>query len=323
MKLDDVIAGAGSIAIAGHVRPDGDCVGSSLGVYNYIKENYPDIQTDVYLEEIPHTFDFLSRSEEIQQADPDSKDVYDLFICLDCSDLGRLGPAAGLFNSARRTFCVDHHESNVSFADENYIFPDASSTCELIGELTHKDKISKAVAECLYTGIVTDTGAFQYSCTHRSTMEYAGFLMDQGINYSYIMDHVFFESTYEQAKMLGVAMLRAEKHADGKVISSYVTLDEMQKYNATPKDFEGVVSELRSIRGCLYAAFIYDNGDGTSKGSLRAAGNAQVNLSKVASAYGGGGHAKAAGFTVQGRPEDNIGQVVDDIISQMKKVKEI
>ena len=108
--LDSQLQGVQTAAIAGHVRPDGDCVGSCLATYNYIKDNYPQIQVDLYLEPIPNIFKFLKRSEEIIHECAEHE-PYDLFIAQDCGDTGRLGEAAQYFNVAKKTICIDHHLS--------------------------------------------------------------------------------------------------------------------------------------------------------------------------------------------------------------------
>ena len=169
-NFDDFLAEVHTVAIGGHIRPDGDCVGSCLATYNYIKTWYPDIYVTVYLEPIPNIFKFMARSNEIV-SDFSGDTVYDLFIAQDCGDTGRLGGAAHFFEQAKHTVCVDHHISNQSFAQDNYIFPQASSASELVYELLPKERITKEIAECIYTGMVHDTGVFQYSCTSRKTME--------------------------------------------------------------------------------------------------------------------------------------------------------
>ena len=168
-NFDDFLAEVHTVAIGGHIRPDGDCVGSCLATYNYIKTWYPDIDVTVYLEPIPNIFKFMARSNEIV-SDFSGDTVYDLFIAQDCGDTGRLGGAAHFFEQAKHTVCVDHHISNQSFAQDNYIFPQASSASELVYELLPKERITKEIAECIYTGMVHDTGVFQYSCTSRKTM---------------------------------------------------------------------------------------------------------------------------------------------------------
>ena len=170
LVLGDILKGKRRAALGGHVRPDGDCVGSCLGLYMYLKEQYPEIETDVYLENVPEAFRMISCTDEVKtQAVED--DVYDLFICLDCGDSGRLGFAEKLFENAKKTVCIDHHVSNGAFADWNYIEPDASSTSELVYKLLDREKISRRTAEALYMGIAHDTGVFQYSCTSPETME--------------------------------------------------------------------------------------------------------------------------------------------------------
>ena len=120
------LAGVKTAAIAGHIRPDGDCVGSCLATYNYIKRYLPQTEVTLYLEPIPNIFKFLSGADEIVHSCT-KEQTYDLFIVQDCGDADRLGDAVRYFHSAKKTLCIDHHISNASFADENYIVPDASS----------------------------------------------------------------------------------------------------------------------------------------------------------------------------------------------------
>ncbi len=309
-NLDSQLEGVRTVAIAGHIRPDGDCVGSCLATYNYIKTYYPKIETVVYLEPIPNIFKFMARSEEIVH--DCGKDVaYDLFISQDCGDLGRLGAAAKYFETAKRTICIDHHVSNQSFADENYIFPDASSTSELIFDLLDTEKITKEIAECIYTGIVHDTGLFQYSCTSAKTMNAAGALMQKGIDYSGIVDRTFFEKTYEQNRILGHALEKSRLHLDGRCISTIITCREMEEYQVMPKHLEGIVSQLRSTKGVDTAIFIYENGDGSCKVSMRSA--ALVDVAAIAVAHGGGGHVRAAGITMQGEAGDILETLLWDV----------
>ena len=313
-NLDEVIQGMYSIGIAGHVRPDGDCVGSCLGVYNYIRTYYPDIDVRIYLEPIPNIFKFMNDSFQIRSEYTDEI-IFDLFIALDCGDAGRLGEANKYFESARHTVCIDHHLSNQSFAEQNYIFPEASSASELVFELLDPEKITKEIAECLYTGIVHDTGVFQYSCTSAKTMNIAGILMDKGIDYSRIIDETFYAKTFEQNQVLGYALLNSRLYLDGKVIASCVTDEVMHTYHVLPKHLDGIVSQLRVTKGVEVAIFLYQTGDNSFKVSTRASGD--VNLAEIAMKFGGGGHAKAAGFSMDGDPEQIIGLINEEIKKQL------
>lgn len=312
--LNRALMQAKTVAIGGHMRPDGDCVGSSMGLYQYMKLNYPEIQTDVYLEDIPESFKFIEATKDIRHEVAEVK-KYDLFIALDCGDLGRLGFSADLFTNAEKTLCIDHHVSNRAFADDNYIVPEASSTSELVYRLLDQEKISKEVAECLYLGIVHDTGVFQYSCTAPETMEAAAKLMRKGINASEIIDKTFYEKTYAQNQILGRALLESFLFMDGKCIVSYVTKKMMDFHGVVPKDLEGIVSQMRVTKGVEVAIFLYETATQEYKVSLRATGG--VDVSKVAGYFGGGGHKKAAGVTMKGTVHDIINNIAEQIEVQL------
>lgn len=313
-KIDALLAGVSTAAIAGHIKPDGDCTGSTLALYNYIKNNYPDIRVRLYLEPIPNIFKFLQRSDEII-SDFSEDAVYDLFFALDCGDGGRLGGAIRYFDAAKTTVCIDHHISNQSFADLNNIRPDASSTSELVFELLDETKITKEIAECLYVGIIHDTGVFQYSCTSSKTMNIAGRLMDKGIDYPDIVDKTFFEKTFEQNRILGTALLKAERYFDGRCITCMITAQDMADCHALPKHLEGIVAQLRSTKGVDVAVLIYENADGTYKVSMRT--NGAVDVAAICVKHGGGGHVRAAGATMTGEPEAILQTLLEDVREQL------
>ena len=148
MKLSEKIQSVNSIVVAGHTRPDGDCVGSCMGLYNYLKENYPEKDVSVYLEDTGNAFAYINRIDEAITEDDEEKQV-DLFILLDTSDIARIGVANKLFENAKNTLCIDHHVSNPGFAMENIIVAGASSASEVLYDLLDEDKISKEVAEAI------------------------------------------------------------------------------------------------------------------------------------------------------------------------------
>lgn len=312
--LNHALMHANTVAIGGHVRPDGDCVGSTIGLYLYIKTNYPDIAVDVYLEDIPDSLKMIEATKNIKEIVDKSK-VYDLFIASDCADMDRLGFSKVLFENAKVTLCIDHHISNPSYADNNYIYPDASSASELAYRLMDKEKITKEIAESLYLGIVHDTGVFQYSCTSPDTMEAAADLMRKGINASDIIDKTFYEKTYAQNQILGRALLESFLFMDGKCIVSYISKKIMDFHCVTPKDLDGIVSQLRATKGVEVAILLYETAAQEYKVSLRATGD--VDVSKVAQYFGGGGHKKAAGVTMKGTVHDIINNISDQIHAQL------
>ena len=314
--LDDMIRDAGTIAMAGHIRPDGDCVGSCLAVYNYITENYPEKECMAYLDHVPERFRFLPHADRIRHPGKKPKQV-DLFLALDCADRARLDAVEPIFLNAKKTICIDHHISNPGFADENYVFPDASSASEIVFETMKPDAISKNTAECLYVGIVCDTGVFQYSCTSAHTMQIGGVLMDKGINYPRLVDHVFFQKNYTQKKMLGRTLEKSSLYLNGKVIASHITQEDMKEMGAIGADLDGIVSELRSTKGVEVAIFLHEEKNGDIKVSLRSA--EYIDVAKIAGAYGGGGHARAAGATVKMEPDVILSELCEAISQQMEQ----
>ena len=313
MNLDSILKDVKSVGISGHVRPDGDCVGSTLGLYQYICKYYPDIDCKLYLERIPDCFYFLNGAKEILHV-PDNK-VYDVYFALDCGDLGRLGAFAEMFSNAKYTVCIDHHKSNSGFAMEELVVPGKSSTSELIFELLPKERIDKGIAEALYTGIVHDTGVFQYSCTTAATMNAAGFLMECGIDYSAIVDHTYYEKSIGQNKVLAHAINKAELKLDGAVIESIITKDDMARYDVTPLELDGIINQLRITKGVEVAIFLYESGDNEYKVSLRS--KRKVDLSEIALKFGGGGHERAAGATMTGTPDEIFKKLEDEIKSRL------
>ena len=317
--LNDILKGKKSVALGGHVRPDGDCVGSCMGLYHYLREQYPDICTDVYLEEVPEAYSIIKDTDEVKTQIDDSA-VYDLFICLDCGDAQRLGFSRTLFEHAKETLCIDHHVSNDAFADHNYIVPDASSTSELIYRMIDKEKISLACAEALYMGIVHDTGVFQYSCTSPETMEAAAELMRKGINGSEIIDKTYYEKSYIQNQILGRALLESMLIMDKQCIVSVIRQKSMKFFQAKPSDLEGIVSQLRQTKGVEVAIFLHETAPHQFKVSLRSKG--RVNVSEIAQFFGGGGHVRAAGVTMEGSSHDVINNITARIALQLKHDEE-
>lgn len=315
-KISEQISGVKTVAIAGHIRPDGDCVGSCMGLKLYLEENFPELEkVDVYLEEIPESYHILKGTEQIIHSFT-ADTVYDLFIALDCADRQRLGGAAKYFETAKKTVCYDHHISNIGFAQENYIFPDSSSTSEVICRAMEDEKITLHTAEALYMGIVHDTGVFQYSCAGPETLEIVADLLRKGVNGSYIIDTTFMEKTYVQHQILGRALLESILVLDGTCIISGIKRKDMDFYGVKPSDLDGIVSQLRLTKGVETAMFLYETDNQEYKVSLRS--KSKVDVSVIAAYFGGGGHVRAAGCTMQGSFYDVVNNLTEHIEKQMK-----
>ncbi len=301
--FEKMVETAGLIAVVGHVNPDGDCVGSTLGVYNYIRDNFEGKEVDVYLEKVPEKFSYLSGYDIIRN-EPVKK-TYDLCVCIDTSDVERLGEFRNYFRTAKATICIDHHVTNPAFAQVNVIDGSASSACEVLFSLLDEDKIDKSVAECIYTGIIHDTGVFKYSCTSPRTMEIAGKMMAKGIDYGTIIDSSFFAKNYPQTLILGKALERSVRFLNDRCIYSVITKEDMDSCGALKSDLDGIVDQLRVVDGVEVAVFLYDTeGKGKYKVSLRS--DKIVDVSVIASVFGGGGHEHAAGCNLSGSVDDMI-----------------
>lgn len=296
MRLDDYFKTARKIAILGHVRPDGDCVGSCLALYHYIREQFPEAEPQVFLGEFAEDLRRILPGADQIRHDIPVGETWDLCVSLDASDEGRLGDFAVIFQQAKETFCIDHHITNPGFAKENVIDAKAAATAELLFTLLEEEKISSNMAICLYTGIVHDTGVFKYSNTTRRTMEAAGALLEKNVRSNEIIDGTFYHKSFVQNKLLGRSLLNAE--FDHRMVFCILRLDEIQELGGTNMDLEGIVDQLRVTDGALCAAFVHETEPDVYKVSLR--GNRWMDVSKVAAQFGGGGHVKAAGCTICG-----------------------
>lgn len=312
--LFEQIKDAQTIAIGGHIRPDGDCVGACVGLYLYLLKNYPDKHVSVYLDYVPQEFLFLKGTDAVESADGVDK-TYDLFISLDCGDLSRLGAARTLFEQAEATVSVDHHITNEMFAGTNLVEADRSSTSEFLYEFLEPDRIDTDIATALYTGIIFDTGVFRHSNTSRRTMEIAGNLMEYGVEHWKIIDESFDQKTYIQNQILGRCLLESILVLDGSLIVSCVTQKTMDFYGATPDDLDGVVDQLRTTKGVEVALLIYETGVQEYKVSMRS--NGAVDVSAIGAFFGGGGHKKAAGCTMRGSIYDVINNLTKHIEEQL------
>ena len=313
-KLEEMLGSARSLVILGHVNPDGDCAGSCLAMYNYAEKYNPELYVRLYLQPVPDKFSYLKGYDRIG-SEVCQEEAFDLCICLDCSDRERLGEFGVYLESAGRSLCIDHHVTNQGYAGENVIAPGASSTCEVLYDQLDQSLIDQDIAACLYTGIIHDTGVFRYSSTSARTMEIAGKLMEKGIDFTGIIDDTFFRKTYLQSQILGRALMESIRFLDGRCIFTVVKKQDMTFYGVGPKDLDGIVDHLRTIEGVECAIFMYETDSHMYKVSMRS--NHIVDVSRIASYFGGGGHVRAAGCTMSGSVHDVVNNLSGHIEKQL------
>ncbi len=308
--------GAEHIVISGHVRPDGDCVGSCMAAYLFLKKVMPQADIRVFLEQPSEIFSCIKEFDKIETECP-AELIPDVFITLDCEKT-RLGAAEALFDKAKKTINIDHHISNESgCGDVNYVVPTASSASELVYEVIDKEHMDVEIAKAIYIGMIHDTGIFQYSNTSPKTLQIAGELISYGFDFPALIDETFYEKTYLQNQIMGRALLESIIFMDGKCAVSCIDQKTMAFYHVTPKDLEGIVNQLRLTKGVECAIFMYEIGTQQFKVSLRSC--KYVDVSKVASYFGGGGHIRAAGCTMNGSFHDVVNNLSVHIEEQVKE----
>lgn len=303
MNLLEECGRAERIGISGHVRPDGDCIGACMGLYLYLTREMPQADIRVFLEKPAAAFNCLDRIDEVDSTFGRQED-FDVFFALDGSP-DRLGGAEDYFRKAGKKINIDHHISNAEGGgDVNYVDPEASSTSELIYRLLAGKKLDAQIAQALYLGIVHDTGVFRYSNTSPETLRAAADLITYGFDFNRLIEETFYEKTYLQTQILGRALLESILFMHGRCVVSVIDRKTMEFYGVTPQDLDGVVSQLREIAGVECAIFLYETGVLEYKVSMRSKN--RVDVAKIAALFGGGGHRRAAGCSMNGTSHDVI-----------------
>lgn len=284
------------IGISGHIRPDGDCVGSCMALYLYLKKKLPDAHVYVYLEKAALVFTHITRINEID-TEYRSALRYDVFFCLD-TEPARLGKAESLYRSAAVKVNIDHHQTNPGDGDFSLVRPEVGSCAEVLCELLPPEDIDDEMALALYLGIIHDTGVFQYSNTRPQTLITASRLMERHIDFPRLIQESFYQKTWKETQAMAYVLLHTEQLFDGRVALGHITLKEMHDLGVSTSDLSGIVSELRNIAGVECAVFMYELPTGVCRVSLRTGEN--VDATKIAERFGGGGHIRAAGCNISG-----------------------
>ena len=300
---------ANSIVILTYENPDGDAIGTGLALYNALKQY--DKNPDIIIPEYPRTFEFLPGTSEIKKESDIEK--YDLAISVDCSTIKMLNGFSKYFENANMKISIDHHSTNTMFGDINFVNPDAPACAQImIFILEHFGiEITQDIGTCLLTGIITDTGGFKYSGVTAETFEFVAWLLNKGINVSKIYRQVLQIKTKAHFELNKIANNRLEFLEDGKIAYTYITMEDEESVNAESGDHEGIVENGRDIEGVEVSIFVRQTEKGY-KVSMRS--NENVNVADVCLMFGGGGHPRAAGITMQGTLE----QIKEKLLYQVK-----
>jgi len=296
------ITAAGNILLVTHENPDGDALASVCAMAEMLKE----AKKIFYLfcaDKPGPEFNFLPQIEKFTDAIDDIIwEKLDLVIVLDCGSLRRTAIADKISNGRADIINIDHHVSNDNFGRYNIVDPDAVSTTQLLHEFFKSQKvaISRRIASCILTGIITDSGNFAYTATNSQTFSVASEMLMQGASVRNILNSTFKNKKLTTLQLWGYALNRLQQSAAHDIIYTILTAEDLNKFQADKKDLEGLASFLNSLKDAKIILILYELGDGRVKGSLRTNRN-DIDVSRLAAVFGGGGHRKAAGFEVEGK----------------------
>lgn len=317
MTLDEIlkeIQNAESFVILSHESPDGDAIGSSLGMCLALQNMGKKVE--VIMKEYPANFNFLPGIENIKTEG--SMEEYDVAIVVDCPELKRVNSIFHkYFENAKVKIEFDHHGKNAMFADYN-IVDQVSPACAqiLVSSFEYLNiEITKDIATCLLTGIITDTGGFKNSGITTETFEFAGWALSKGVNVSNIYRQSMMIITPSKFEMQKMAMDRLEFFADGKIAFTYITKEDDEKVGMEPGDHDGIVEIGRNIKGVEISIFLHEKEKGF-KASLRS--NDYVDVSEICMLFGGGGHVKAAGATINMNLQEAKKAILQEAINHLK-----
>jgi phosphoesterase RecJ-like protein len=292
----EALRDAGEVVIACHVNPDGDALGSlfaaSIGLQSLGKKTYATWGASPAA--IPFSYQFLPGADSVIQ--PDKVPETDLFLAVDCGAGNRLGSLEERARAAKVSINIDHHPGNDDFGTHNIVVTDVSSTAELVTRILQDldVELDKEMATCLYTGLVTDTGRFQYANSSPDTLRLAADLLALDVPATEIATEVFESSPFGYLKLVGRVLDRAVLFEDVRFVYSWLTLSDLAETGVAPDETDKLIDAVRSTRAADVAALFKEQSDGTYRVSLRSKG---PSVGALARTRGGGGHELAAGFT--------------------------
>ncbi len=310
-KIANAISLSENIALLPHVAADGDALGSSFALALAISGMGKNVRV-LLEEEIPYIYGFLPGTE-LSGVYRQGAERYDTVIAIDCGDMGRLGKRADVFDGARITADIDHHATNTGFAVHCYVDTGAAATGEIIYKLLALlgIKIDRDIATCLYVAVATDTGGFRYSNTTPFTHELAAELLKAGVDVAVVSQKVFDTTSFEKVKLISVAINTLELFENGKIAIMAISNELIKSTGAKEEDCDGIINTARNIRGVEVAAMLRQLNNGEIKVNLRS--NFTFDVAAIASLYKGGGHKKAAGYTIAGTLENAKTRLLEDI----------
>ena len=299
-RIIDAIRESKRICVVGHVRPDGDCVGSQLGLALALRNEGK--QVACWNEDpLPAKLSFLDAHNLFEQ--PRGGETFDSVIATDCASFERLGRVRDCIGQRGSFINIDHHASNTRYADLNWVSSHDPSTGELIYRLLKDARwpITRAIADCLFTAVSTDTGSFQYPSTTPATFHVASHLVECGADLGRISQEVYESYPLARVQLLRHVYNKFRLTHDHRTAYCWLKKRDYTRTGARPDDAEGLIDHIRSIQGVVVACLFEEIDPALTRISLRSK-NEQVDVNQIAGQFGGGGHAAAAGARIKGKP---------------------
>ena len=304
-QVVELIESKRRFAITSHVRPDGDSLGSSLGLYWLLQALEKDAEV-IMRDPVPHSYQQLPGAYEVRVKQSVDR-AYDAVFVIECSDITR----PGLIDLEKQFVVnIDHHSTTALFGAINWIDSTASAVGEMIYNLCKATgvRVTKEMAECVYTALITDTGSFHYSNTTERTFKVASELVRTGVKPAKTAECVFASYPWSRIQLMGAVLSTAKRDASGRVACMRQTAEMQKSAGASDEDADGFVNYPLTVGEVEAVALLKECAPGVYRTSLRSKGD--VNVARVAEMFGGGGHRNAAGCTLKGTWEEAEQRIV-------------
>lgn len=298
-QVVELIEAKRKFAITSHVRPDGDSLGSSLGLYWLLRALDKDVEV-IMRDPVPHAYQKLPGANEVRVT-PAVDSAYHAVFVIECSDIAR----PGLIDLDKQFVVnIDHHSTTALFGKINWIDSTASAVGEMIYNLCKATgvRVTKEIAECCYTALITDTGSFHYSNTTERTFKVASELLRTGVKPAKTAEAVFASYPWSRIQLMGAVLSTARRDSTGRIAFLRHSLEMQHSAEASDEDADGFVNYPLTVGEVEAVAMLKECEPGVYRTSLRSKGD--VNVAKVAEKFGGGGHRNAAGCTLRGTWEE-------------------
>ncbi|TXK81968.1 bifunctional oligoribonuclease/PAP phosphatase NrnA [Paenibacillus sp. N3.4] len=299
--------------VVSHIQPDGDAASSTYAT-GWILKQLGKSYTMINEGSMPSKFSYLPESDQVIDFNKESSNRrYQTIISVDCADFSRMGKISTLFDDQIALLNIDHHPTNDRFGSCHLIKPDAAATVQILYDLAIHLKLTPSLAfgNCIYTGLLTDTGGFRYSNTSPEVLQMGATLLALGVQGAEIAEQVLERVTYSQIVLLQRALSTLSFASNRKIAWLAVSLADLDQTGASSDDLDGLVNYPRNVEGVEVGMLFKEKASGVIKVSLRSSGG--VDVAAIAQSLGGGGHVRAAGCTLKGTLEDAIVRMVEEV----------